>query len=247
MTLVEFLAPLARASHKERILALLYYEHRYKSAESLTVEQIRQGLKAARVPRWARINVADVLARSGHFVDSPGSAGARRLWRLTDTGSDHVRQALGLPAAEPEIEHDVGALSTAASKIKDREVRDYVDEAVKCLQVGALRAAIVFLWTGAIRSIQNLMLSHGAAALSAALQRHDPKARAVSSLDHFAYIKDKTILLGAQELGVIDKNEKDTLEEALNLPNRCGHPSKYKPGLKKASSFIEDVVSIVFK
>ena len=83
--------------------------------------------------------------------------------------------------------------------------------------------------------------------MSAALQRHDPKARNVSSLDHFAYIKDKTMLLGAQELGVIDKNEKDTLEEALNLRNRSGHPSKYKPGIKKASSFIEDVVSIVFE
>lgn len=247
MTLVEFLAPLARSSQRERVLGILYFEHRYRGAESLTVEQIRMGLKAARVPRWARINVADVLARSGHFVDSPGSSGARRLWRLTDSGAVHVRDTLGLPATEPEIEHDVGALTTVAAKIKDPEISDYVLEAIQCLQVGALRASIVFLWTGAVRALQNAMLALGPAAVTAALKRHDPKVRDVSALDHFAYVKDKTTLLGAQQLGVIDKNQKDTLEEALNLRNRCGHPSKYKPGVKKTSSFIEDVVSILFK
>jgi hypothetical protein len=36
------------------------------------------------------------------------------------------------------------------------------------------------------------------------------------------------------------------LEEALNLRNRCGHPTKYRPGEKKVSSFIEDVAGIVF-
>ena len=28
--------------------------------------------------------------------------------------------------------------------------------------------------------------------------------------------------------------------------NRCGHPGKYKPGVKQVSSFIEDIISIVF-
>jgi hypothetical protein len=53
-------------------------------------------------------------------------------------------------------------------------------------------------------------------------------------------------LLAAKDLGQLDKNQKDTLEEALDLRNRCGHPGKYKPGVKKVSSYIEDIVSIVF-
>jgi hypothetical protein len=52
--------------------------------------------------------------------------------------------------------------------------------------------------------------------------------------------------MALQDLALIDKGEKATLEEALNLRNRCGHPTRYKPGVKKASSFIEDVVGIVF-
>jgi hypothetical protein len=54
------------------------------------------------------------------------------------------------------------------------------------------------------------------------------------------------MLLALQELGILDKGEKTTLIEALDLRNRCGHPTKYTPGIKKASSFIEDVVGIVW-
>jgi hypothetical protein len=68
----------------------------------------------------------------------------------------------------------------------------------------------------------------------------------VKKLEDFAYIRDATALLAFQELGILDKGEKTTMGEALDLRNRCGHPTNYKPGIKKASSFIEDVVGIVF-
>ncbi len=246
MTLVEFLAPLKKASHRDRILAVLYYEQRYKNVDGLTVEGIRQRLKQARTPGYSRVNVADVLARSGHYVDTTGTVGNRRLWKLTGSGEKYVRGKLDLPEVEPEIEHDVGALSGVAAKLEDAHIREYVEEAIKCLRAGALRACVVFLWVGAVRSLQYELLDHESSKLTAALQKHDPKARKVSMIDHFAYIKDKTTLLAAQELNLLDKNEKDTLQEALGLRNRCGHPAKYKPGVKKVSSFIEDVVGIVF-
>ena len=247
MTLVEFIAPLTNAPHRDRILALLYFKHRYEKVNALTVEQIRKALHHARAPKWSKLNIPDVLAKSGHYVDSPGIQGNRRLWSLTPSGTGHVQKLLKLPLAEVEIEHDIGSLTTHVENISDPQVKGYIEEAIKCLQVDALRACIVFLWAGAIRTVQDHLLVHGKAQLNAAIQKHDPKARSVSTIDHFAYIKDKTTLLAALELGDFDKNEKDTLEESLNLRNRCGHPGKYKPGVKKASSFIEDVMSIVFK
>jgi len=246
MTLVEFVAPLAKASTRDKCLAVIYYEERYNNKAALTVEKLRASLKSARVPKWAKINVADVLSKSGAYVDSPGLEGIRRLWTLTDSGRQHVRELLGLPAADVEIEHDAATLESLAAKLADDTVREYVQEAIKCLKVDALRAAIVFLWTGAIRVLQEQGIAKGLVPLNAALVKHDPKARNVSKIEDFAYIKDATTLLALQELAIVDKGEKATLEEALNLRNRCGHPTKYKPGIKKASSFIEDVVGIVF-
>jgi hypothetical protein len=246
MTLAEFIAPLANGSQREVCLAILYYHQHYRDKSSMTVEEIRNELIRARVPRGSKINVADVLNKSGALVDSPGADGNRRLWQLTTSGEAHIRGKLNLPASEPEIEHDVATLRTLAAKVSDSVVRDYILEAIKCLSVGAIRAAIVFLWTGAIRTLQEESLAKHAATLNAAITKHDPKARSVNKLEDFAYIRDATALLALQELGILDKGEKTTLEEGLDLRNRCGHPTKYIPGIKKASSFIEDIVGIVF-
>ena len=45
----------------------------------------------------------------------------------------------------------------------------------------------------------------------------------------------------------ISEYQRSVLEDCLNLRNKCGHPRKYKIGEKKVSSFIEDLVGIVFK
>jgi hypothetical protein len=246
MTLAEFLAPLDRCSQREVCLAVLYYHQHYSDKPSLTVEEIRGELVRARLPRASKINVADVLNKSGAFVDSPGADGNRRLWQLTTSGEAHIRGKLNLPAPEPEIERDVATLRSLAAKVSDSVVRDYILEAIKCLSVGAIRAAIVFLWTGAIRTLQEESLTKYAAVLNAAIAKHDAKARTVNKLEDFAYIRDATALLAFQELGILDKGEKTTLGEGLDLRNRCGHPTKYIPGIKKASSFIEDLVGIVF-
>lgn len=246
MTLVEFIAPLKSSPHRDRILSVLYFKHRYENVNALTVEQIKNALKNARTPRWSKANIPDILAKSGHFVDSPGTAGNKRLWNLTPSGIQYIQEKLGLPLSTAEIEHDIGSLRTIIDQIADAEIKDYIEEAVKCLQVDALRACVVFLWAGAIRLIQNRLLTCELSSLNAALKKFDSKARDVGKLDHFSYIKDSVSILASVELGFFDKNQKDILEESLNLRNRCGHPGKYKPGVKKVSSFIEDVTSIIF-
>ena len=199
-----------------------------------------------RAPRWAKANIPDILAKSGHFVDSAGREGNKRLWNLTPSGIAYVQEKLGLPNSILETEHDIGSLKSTLNRIADPEIKDYIEEALKCLHVGALRASVVFLWSGAIRIIQNKLLTFDLTRLNVAIKKFDQKARDISKLDHFSYIKDSISILAVAELGLFDKNQKDTLEESLNLRNRCGHPGKYKAGVKKVSSFIEDVTSIVF-
>jgi hypothetical protein len=184
---------------------------------------------------------------AGEFVDSPESdEKGRRLWQLTGTGEQRVRDLLVLPTAEAEIEHNVTALGALARKVSDETVRGYVEEAIKCLQAGALRAAVVFLWTGAIRTLHEGALKKSSVTLNTALRTQDPKARSVSRIEHFAWIGDRTFLDASPDMGLLDKGQKDTLVDALNLRNRCGHPTKYRPGEAKAKGFIEDLLSIVF-
>jgi hypothetical protein len=226
---------------------VLYYNAHYKDTPAMSSTEVRVGLREARVPGASSVNVSDVLARSGHFVDAAETnQRGHRLWRLTDSGARHLRQELGLPDEQPEIEHDVAALSRLAHRVSNDVVRSYFEEAILCLRVNALRAAIVFVWSGAIRTLQEEALSRGASAVSQAVQKHDARAKQVQKIEDFSAIRDVTTLLACRELGLIDKGEWQTLDEALGLRNRCGHPTQYRPGVKKASSYIEDVVGIVY-
>jgi len=96
MTLVEFLGPVKHSSHRDKCVCVLYFKRRYEATDALTADQISKALINARVPKAKSMNVADVLNKSGEMVDSPGSSGKARLWRLTPTGEAHVRRILGL-------------------------------------------------------------------------------------------------------------------------------------------------------
>jgi hypothetical protein len=66
------------------------------------------------------------------------------LWRLTASGEEEVRAALQLPPTQPEVEHDVATLQDLLPKVADVNAREFIEEGIKCLQVGALRACVVF-------------------------------------------------------------------------------------------------------
>jgi hypothetical protein len=245
VTLTEFLHPLKGGRNGDLCLAALYFHERYEQVGEVTVDGLRALLKRGRVAGAKTMNIAQVLATSAPYVESPGKQGKKFLWKLTGTGQARVRELLELPANDIEVENDVTALEGLAKSL-DPDVADYIHEALKCLKVDALRAAVVFTWSGAVKKIRDDVFSCGAAAADDAVRKFDPKAKAIKKADDLVLVKESTLLLAAQELGLFDKNERGTLEECLNLRNKCGHPGKYKVGVKKVSSFLEDVIGTVF-
>jgi hypothetical protein len=246
-TLVEFLFPIRNGSHRGRVLATLYYAHNFEGIDHLKVDEIRARLRQARIPSVGSINISSTLAKSGAYVDSPPGSQGGRLWHLTKSGSDYVRDLLTLDSEEPPTVNDTANLGRLLAGLSDSVVKGYVEEAVLCLQVGALRAAVVFLWTAGIRRLhEDAAARFSWLQITAAIQKHDPKSRGVAKPEDFAAVKDKVALLAFRELAMIDKGEWSTLQEGLDLRNRCGHPTNYKPGAAKASAFVEDLVGIVF-
>lgn len=173
------------------------------------------------------------------------TAAGHKLWSLTDTGESHVRTIVGLPSEQPEIEHGVEELRRVANAIGDQQIREYVEEAILCLSVGALRSAIVFIWVGAVRMLQDRVWAHGQADVEEAAQKYYAKAK-LSKFDDLATIKEVTLLDVARELGELDKAQWTILGQCLDTRNQCGHPNKYNPGVAKAKSHIEDIVGILF-
>jgi len=246
ISISEFLHPLKKSSYAKLSLAAMYFAHRFEGAEAISVEEIKGLLKKAQLSVAAKSNIAAALSKSAPHVEQCGKDGAKLLWRLTSTGEAYVRELVGLPVGDTEVQHDVSTLGCLASKIKNSDSRTFVEEAILCLKVGALRATMVFLWAGAMRITQERMMKKNLKSINASIAKYISKPRVVKKIDDLSYFKEKDQLLVAQDLGLFDKNQRSILESALDLRNKCGHPGKYAPGEKKVSSFIEDIISTVF-
>jgi hypothetical protein len=227
------------------VAAALYFGKHFNDpiADAMTPAEIKSLLLKGGVPKARKMNVGQALAEASPDVHR---AGPRGIWAITETGEKKVERLVRIPGDPASQANDVAALAGLVASQPDDAVRGYLEEAIKCLEVDALRAAVVFLWAGAVRTLHEGVIEKGRKPLNAALLKFDSKSREVKKVEDFAYVKDKWLLLAAGELGMIDKGERGTLEEALNLRNRCGHPTKYRPRSVKVSAYIEDVVGIVF-
>ncbi|MCY1717974.1 hypothetical protein OVA26_13605 [Microbacterium sp. SL62] len=246
MLLVEFLSTSGAKTWRERALVVLYWHAHFKDERALSSAQIKASMQAARVPKARQANVADVMNKAGALVDAAalGPSG-ERLWALTPTGQTAVRAMAGLPETQPEIEHGVEELRKVALAVTDPDVRAYVEEAILCLSVNALRAAIVFIWVGAVRVLQERVWLHGASIVERAAQKYYQKVK-IAKFDDLATVKETTLLDIARDLGELDKAQWTILGQCLHTRNQCGHPNKYNPGAAKAKSHIEDIVGILF-
>ncbi len=244
MLFVEFIAPAKKSTQAHKCLCALYYLKHNLGVEITKINQVRNILERARIVKKSdNINFSSSLMGLNEWVDSP----AKGLWQITPSGERRVRSWLKIPEVELENENDTTILEQAVSnKISEPIVRDYFQEGIDCLKIGRLRACVVFLWSGAIFLIRKKLLTQNLKSLNAAIKKHDPKARDVKIIDDFAYVKDTVVLLVLKDLGLCDKAQKEVLEECLNLRNKCGHPTKYSPGPKRISSYVEELLSVLF-
>ena len=89
--------------------------------------------------------------------------------------------------------------------ITDKGEQDYLKEALTCMSVGSLRAGIIFAWNAGVLNLRKKCLNHGQTSLNNAIQKFYPKAKKITKIDDFAYIKDSTLLLTAQDgLTILD-------------------------------------------
>jgi hypothetical protein len=250
MKLVEFLRPLGKASQQTRILAAMYFLQSTTDRTSFTASEIREALRDARTQNVRNWNITARLGSAGHLVHADG-AGAGRTWELTASGVEHV-ESLDLPGLVDRVsvaqQSDAAALRAMVAQIADPEARAFASEAVDCLEVGAYRAAIVFMWVAAVHQIQErVWAASTAGAITAAAQKQNPKAKLCKKRDDLVEYNEALLLQIAQDVGVIDKNEKAELVKALGLRNSSGHPNKLRPGEHRAKAHIEDIVTMLFK
>lgn len=249
MKLVEYLTPLNRKSQLIRVLAVMHFLEQTEGKTAVTVADIRAALTDGRVAGVKTWNITARLSGAGPYVHAEGNP-ASRTWELTDTGRGFIAPqvpdipAKGIVKAKKD---EVAGLRTQVAKIGDPEAQAFASEAVDCLEIGAHRAAIVFIWVAAVHELQERIWAASTPALiTVAAQAHNTRAKVARKRDDLSEYNEDLLLQIAQDLAVIDKNQKIELKRALDLRNGSGHPNRLRPGEQKAKAHIEDIVTMLF-
>lgn len=246
MTLGEMLHGVDKPTlHQVAIITLLYLSA-YEATDSATAGQVKGALKTAGKRKEARSNMADVLSKGSPNVRVAGTSGRSNLYSLTKTGRTEAEKLVPEHTATVVTVNEAQGLESVVEGL-NTATRSYVEEAIVCLRADALRAAVVFLWAGAVQTIQEAVVQTDKKSLDASIDKRHNKPLKVRNVEHLSYLKESTLLMVAEDVGIFDRNQRAVLtDHCLDLRNKCGHPGAYRPGVQKVRSFIEDVVSVVF-
>jgi len=127
----------------------------------------------------------------------------------------------------------------------------HFDEALKCFEVGAFRAAIVMTWNLAYHHFCDFILtkrlSDFNARWPAVFQGHHSKgAKAIAKMDDFGdLLKESEVIRIAKSASIISNDVARILDDKLGRRNSAAHPSGVKIEQLQAEEFIDDLVKNV--
>ena len=223
-------------SNRDKVLTCLAVEPvSAKKVEDIRALAVEAGLRA--ISKW---NVSDYLAKSKTLaIRTPQG------WELTSQGKAYIASIAGplLPSVSALV---VSALRKQLPSILSADTRNFVAEAVRCLEAKLYRSAIVISWVGAVAVLYDIVVKSYLNDFNTEALKRDPKWRTAKTTDDLTRMKEFDFLQILPVIGVLGKNVKDELEVCLKLRNGCGHPNSLVVGEHKASAHVETLIQNIF-
>jgi hypothetical protein len=205
------------------------------SVQEVTAIAEAAGLRAAK--GW---NVSNLLARS------KGSAiRTRRGWELAPRGRCRIEELTQHTPGSAPIK-SAGTLRKLLPKFGNGETAEFVEEAIRCLEAGLYRAAVVLSWIGAISVLYNHVIQSRLAEFNVEARRRNVKWQDAQTSDGLARMREHEFLQVIEAISVIGKSVKDELETGLRLRNGCGHPNSLRVRENRVLAHLESLILNVF-
>ncbi len=156
-----------------------------------------------------------------------------------------------LPAAAAPAKSGSRLLDTAlpylqrtVAKLIDRQRREFLAEAISCLEVRARRATLMMSWIAALDHMYDYALRRELTKFNSALEKQSGKLGklTIKTKDDFGEMKESEFIAICRSAGIITNDVRKILDEKLGFRNSCAHPSSIAVGDSKVLSFVEDLV-----
>lgn len=221
----------------DKLLIVLFWDNEAEKTP-LIIKKIASDNGLRECKKW---NVTDILSGSKGKATSIGGK-----WILTAPGKAYLAQKEFISKKQSKLANDVADLRARLSSIGDANTKEFLEEAISCLEIDQNRAAVVLSWIGAISLLYDHIVKNQLSAFNSEAKRRDVHWKNAKTPDDFTRMKEHEFLNVLEAISVIGKNVRQELQQCLHLRNACGHPNSLKIGERKVAAHIEILVLNVF-
>lgn len=185
-------------------------------------------------------NISLILSRTKGFAVRTDKG-----WELTSAGKQRVQTLVG-PLLQSPVAQVIPHLRTLLPTIKNPQVASFIEEAIRCLELGLWRSGVVLSWVGAVAVLYDHVLANHLPAFNAEAVKRNPKWKSASTTDDFSRMQEADFLVVLESAQIIGKSVKQELEGCLKYRNGAGHPNQLKVGAARATGHVETLIQHVF-
>lgn len=242
---IQALPGIAGKAARSRIL-LVSYGLQQEAMLEFSVDDLKAAFQRARLPAIATL--ASLLPELCEGTNAPLLITPDNRYTLSVDGRAEIEVYLDAVAG---IKPAKEALIALAAKLSDPAERRFLNEALRCLQAGAPRGAIVMAWALTVDHLQNYVLVHHAPAFNTALAaRNDANRNVVVAIkDDFEKITKEVVFIEVlRSAGIITNDVRKLLDGQLGFRNTAAHPSTVDvPELKVVAAIEDLVLNVILK
>ena len=183
---------------------------------------------------------------SGLLKATNGLAIRKNLgWEITSKGRSHLLN-LGVPLENSLPKNTSNELRNLLVCISNPQTKEFLEEAILCVEHSLHRAAIVMTWSAAIYLLRVEVIKSHLSNFNKEATRINSNWKIARNEDDLSLMKESDFLDRLENISVIGKDVKQQLKSCLALRNSCGHPNSLKVEKLKVASQIETLMQNVF-
>ncbi len=229
----------------ELVPFFVYFLTVVREQEAASVAQVGECFDLVRLKKYS--NIPAYLTRNStrkkgkHPVFIKTSSG----YQLERVHEEELRKTLQSGPARTEATH---ALNDLLAQLVDQDEKTFLQEAIGCYAIDALRAAIVMVWILTVHHLYKYILKHKLPAFNIALAKVKDKRvkiQKVTCVDDFSEIPESIFIQVSRSAKVISNDVRKILDVKLGIRNSYAHPSAVIISQVKTTDFIIDLTQNV--
>jgi len=213
--------------------------------DTATPTAVERCFEVARLQKYSNISAYLSQNSKKRPKKTPKFIKSRVGYQIERGAELEIQKTLQTGPARRETSHLLRGL---LSKVDDQHKRSFLQEAIDCYEIGAIRASIVLTWILAIHHLYDYIHANQMSAFNAALSKNTDKRikiTTVKKIDDFSEIPEVKFIELARSAGIISNDVRKILDVKLGIRNSSAHPSGVNISEVKATDFIIDLVENV--